>query len=345
MTLLRCTQIKKLAAAVALAACFALACGGDSKPANRSAPLPIHVGYTASGLTRFNTAVSLKLFEQHGLKVELTRFESGVASAAAFKKGEIDIAITGAPGFARARLSSDAQVFLFEADDADAVSLVVQPGSAIKSPKDLSGKKVGAAIGTNPYVGLVLALKEAGVKPSEVNIVDLAPDIWIPAFQKQEVEALFAWAPYNYRLVASGAKRIATLKSYIPSPIMWMGRAEFLSTPDGAKAAGRFVSAMDEAGRRFKANEDKMLDYIAQQNATPTAIMKSVIADITNLTYAEEVKPTHGWSLTEPDAGFQQVIDRYVTVLTQEGLMKARPGFANAYNPRPLTLYLNSQLG
>jgi ABC-type nitrate/sulfonate/bicarbonate transport system substrate-binding protein len=344
MTLLRSTPIKKLAA-VALAAIFALACGAASKPANPSDPLPIRIGYTPGGVTRLYTAMSMNLFEKHRLQAELIPFQSGVASAAAFKSGSIDIALAGVPGFASARLSSDAQVFLVEANDDGAVSLVVQPGSTINSPKDLTGKNVGTAIGTNPYVGLVLALNKAGVQPSAVNFVNLAPNTWVPAFQARQVDALFAWGPANYQLIAGGAKPIATLKDYIPSPIVWMGRPQFLSTQDGAKAAGRFIEAMDEAGKLFKTNENKMIDYMAQQKGIPATIIKSEVADISYLTYADEAKPTYQWSLVKPGAGLQPVIDQYVSVLVQAGVLATKPSFTNAYNAKPLTLYVNSQLG
>jgi ABC-type nitrate/sulfonate/bicarbonate transport system substrate-binding protein len=332
-------------AAVGLAACFALACGGPSKPANPSAPLPIRIAFVKpSVLTRFYTAMSLKLFETHGLQPELSQFESGLATAAALKSGQIDIAFAGVPGLATARSSSDAQVFLVEAIDRGAF-LVGQPDGTIKSPKDLSGKKVGTLKGSGGHVGLLLALDAYGVKRSAVTIVDLPPNIWVTAFQRHDVDALAAFGPASYELMASGAKPIANLTDYIPSPIMWIGRTQFLSSQDGAKAAGRFISAMDEAGKRFTPNASKIITYISQQNGgISESIIKKEVADLTNVRYADELKSDYQWSLVNPNAGFQLVIDHYVGILVQQGSLPTRPDFASAYNAQPLR-DVKSQLG
>jgi ABC-type nitrate/sulfonate/bicarbonate transport system substrate-binding protein len=344
MRVSRSTQIKKLAAAVALAAYFALACGGPSKPANPSAPLPIRIGYTPGSLTRLYTAMSLKLFDAHGLQAELTQFQSCAASAAAFKSGQIDIAFAGVPGLVTARLRSDAQVFLVEATDRGAF-LVAQSGGTIKSPKDLSGKTVGTAKGTGAHVGLLLALDAYGVRRSTVNIVDLGPNVWVSAFQSRQVDALAAFGLASYELMATGAKPIANLTDYIPAPIMRMGRTQFLSSQDGAKAAGRFISAMYEAGKRFKPNESKIITYMSHQNGgISESIIKREVADLTNVGYADELKSDYQWSLVNPDAGLQSLIDKYVRILVQVGWYTTAPDFTNAYNPQPLK-DVKSQLG
>jgi sulfonate transport system substrate-binding protein len=70
-------------------------------------------------------------------------------------------------------------------------ALVVPNGSKIKSVKDLKGKKVAANRGTDPYIFLLRTLDRNGLRPRDVEIVQLAHADGKTALEKGDVDA---WA-------------------------------------------------------------------------------------------------------------------------------------------------------
>jgi ABC-type nitrate/sulfonate/bicarbonate transport system substrate-binding protein len=304
--------------------------------AAKTDPLPIRIAFSPSGYTRLYTAMALDLFSKHGLKAEFISFQSGAAGAAAFKSGSIDIGSTAVPGFASGRLNgSDVQVFAIEADDSATVSLIARSQSGIASVRDLAGKKVGTAVGTVGYLGLVFALAREGMTPTSAQISNLQALTWVPIFKAGEMDAIFAYQPQTYQLMALGGKRIASLKEFTPDPIMWVGRSAFLNSPQGSEAAARFLAAMDEGGRLYKENALQVIKYMAERNGITIDVATSLVNDLIEIPYSEQVGPTGSWSLTNPNS-LKAVYDKDVDTLVRLGILPSAPSFEGAVNPKPL---------
>jgi len=118
---------------------------------------------TADHATVF-VAQDLNLFEKAGLKPKFFYFQSGAPLLAGLKSESLDVVTAGlALTFA---LGQDIPLkFLFwEANNAAAEGLVVDPNGPVKSYQDIGkAQKIGAASGTCAQVALYLMAKKVGV--------------------------------------------------------------------------------------------------------------------------------------------------------------------------------------
>jgi len=79
-------------------------------------------------------------------------------------------------------------------------ALVVPKGSPIRSVKDLKGKKVAAAKGTDPYLFLLRALHDQGLSKSDIELVSLQHADGRTALERGQVDA---WAGLDPLMAAS----------------------------------------------------------------------------------------------------------------------------------------------
>lgn len=300
--------------------------GGGSN--SSSAAIPVRIAWNTNGYVRLYAARVLNLFQKHGLNPQFIRFQSGAASSAAYRSGSVDIGFTGMPGFTSAQLNgSNLSVFATEANDASSLSLVAEPGSGIHSVKDLAGKTVGTAAGTVVGVGLQLALQRAGVNPKSVHIMNLSPNTWVPAFNSHRVDAVFAWAPLNYQMMASGGLQITRLSDYSPDPIFWVGRSAFLKSKTGREAATRFLAALDEAGRVWTQHRQQVFAYMSSLNGTSNAVTAKTVQAMEEIPYASQLGTSYQWSITNPARGINPYINRFLGVLMAQGVFQSRPSY------------------
>jgi sulfonate transport system substrate-binding protein len=99
---------------------------------------------------------------------------------------------------ARANGSPIKTVFLYSRPEWTA--LVVPKDSALKSVRDLKGKRVAATRGTDPWFFLLRSLQGAGLQPSDVQLVDLQHPDGRTALERGQVDA---WAGLDPHMAAS----------------------------------------------------------------------------------------------------------------------------------------------
>jgi taurine transport system substrate-binding protein len=74
-------------------------------------------------------------------------------------------------------------------------AMVVRTSANIKSLKDLKGKTVAAPFGSTTHYLLLQALKEDGVDPASMKILDLAPSDIAAAWLRGDLDAAWFWEP------------------------------------------------------------------------------------------------------------------------------------------------------
>ncbi|MFZ4854965.1 MAG: ABC transporter substrate-binding protein [Desulfuromonadaceae bacterium] len=103
---------------------------------------------------------------KYNLKVEERVFPKGIDIIPAIMAGEIDIAASAADAAIAGR-ASGAPVYVVAGFAKGGARIVAQAGSAIKSVKDLKGKKVGVARGGAQELLLLAELEKAGLSWSD----------------------------------------------------------------------------------------------------------------------------------------------------------------------------------
>ena len=142
---------------------------------------------------------------KYNLKVEERVFPKGIDIIPAIMAGEIDIAASAADAAIAGR-ASGAPVYVVAGFAKGGARIVAQAGSAVKSIKDLKGKKVGVARGGAQELLLLAELEKAGLswsdKPGkDVLIVYLAFADLNQALAAKHIDAMCQSEPQSSQAI------------------------------------------------------------------------------------------------------------------------------------------------
>lgn len=172
---------------------------------------PIKVGYSDwPGWVAWQVAIEKGWFKEAGVDVQFEWFDY-VASMDAFTAGKID-AVTVTNGDAMVMASGGAKnTMIMLTDYSNGNDMIVgKPG--IKSLKDLKGKKIGLETGFVEHLLLLNGLQKAGMKESDVTIVNTKTNETPQALASGDLAAIGAWQPNSGEAMkrVPGAKPIYT---------------------------------------------------------------------------------------------------------------------------------------
>ena len=172
---------------------------------------PLKVGYSDwPGWVAWQVAIEKGWFKEAGVDVKFDWFDYS-ASMDAFTAGKID-GVTVTNGDALVTGASGAKnVMILLTDYSNGNDMIVaKPG--IKSLKDLKGKKVGLEAGFVEHLLLLNGLEKAGLKESDVTLVNTKTNETPQALASGDLAAIGAWQPNSGEAMkrVPGAKPIYT---------------------------------------------------------------------------------------------------------------------------------------
>lgn len=85
-------------------------------------------------------------------------------------------------------------------------SLVVRTSKNIATPQDLVGKTMAAPFGSTTHYLTIAYLRENGVDPTKVKLLDMAPSDAAAAWVRGDIDAAYLWEPSLNKMVATGGK-------------------------------------------------------------------------------------------------------------------------------------------
>jgi NitT/TauT family transport system substrate-binding protein len=198
------------------------ACKKEAPPPPPAAPVaatpppppakaPLRVGFSDwPGWTAFEIGIQKGWFKEAGLDVKFDWFEYA-PSMEAFAAGKVDAVmmtmgdalVTGAPG--------PRSVAILVTDYSAGNDMIVAK-RGIKDIKGLKGKKIGLEIGLVEHLMLDKALEKAGMKESDVKLVNVPTNQTAQSLASGSVDAIGAWQPNaNQSLKAvAGSKAVFT---------------------------------------------------------------------------------------------------------------------------------------
>ena len=181
-----------------------------SAPAGWAAE-PLKVGYSDwPGWVAWQVAIDKGWFKQAGVDVKFEWFDYS-ASMEAFAAGKID-GVTVTNGDALVTGAGGAKsVMILLTDYSNGNDMIIgKPG--IKSLKDLKGKKVAVEVGLVEHLLLLNGLKKAGLKESDVTLVNAKTNEMPQVLASGDVAAVGAWQPIAGQAIkgAPGAKPLLT---------------------------------------------------------------------------------------------------------------------------------------
>lgn len=140
-----------------------------------------------------------------GYKINWRMFGGGGDVIRAMASGDVQLGEAGSsPIAAAASQGQDIQLFWILDDISEAEALISRNGRGIDSVKDLKGKKVATPFVSTAHYQLMLALKMAGLKGNEVNVMNMRPPEIAAAWERGDIDAAFIWDPILSAIKANG---------------------------------------------------------------------------------------------------------------------------------------------
>ena len=220
-------------------------------------------------------------FAKRGVDVEFVKFESSNAGLDALLAGSIDVGLsTGLGNAIPASETAGGQFKLFalsmDTRDNFVSFILVQKNSTIRSIEELRGKRILTRTGSSPSKLLKQILRGAGIKTSEVEIVQVGQSLMLPAFAAGQADAVLVNEPDAAIALEKDIARVLVENPRVkyvldPYPLSAVPLStKFLK--ERPETAGKIIEATDEAIDFIRANETEAKRIIARSSGLDESV-------------------------------------------------------------------------
>ncbi|MGC0941108.1 taurine ABC transporter substrate-binding protein [Pantoea agglomerans] len=234
--------------------------------------------------------------KESGASVDWRKFDSGAGVLRAMASGDVQIGNIGSSPLAVAAAQKlPIEAFLLASQLGNSEALVVKKN--ITTPKDLIGKRIAVPFISTTHYSLLAALKHWGIKPSQVQLVNLQPPAIIAAWQRGDIDGAYVWAPAVNELEKEG--KVLTDSAEVgswgsPTLDVWVVRKDFAQQhPEVVTAFAR--SALD-AQQAYLNSPDSWLKQsdnlskLSRLSGVPEAQVPGLVKGNTYLTAQQQVE-------------------------------------------------------
>lgn len=238
--------------------------------------------------------------KESGVKADWRKFDSGASVVRALASGDVQIGNIGSSPLAIAASQNvPVEVFLLASQLGQSEALVVRKD--IKSPQDLIGKRIAVPFTSTTHYSLLAALKHWGIKPAQVQIINLQPPAIIAAWKRGDIDAAYVWAPAVNELEKEGT--VLTDSAQVgkwgaPTLDVWVVRKDFAEQhPDVVTAFAR--SAID-AQQNYLNDPEKWLtqknnlDKLSRLSGASNDDVPELVKGNTYLTAKQQIEQLNG---------------------------------------------------
>ncbi|OBZ15010.1 sulfonate ABC transporter substrate-binding protein [Bacillus sp. FJAT-27264] len=267
----------------------------EGKDTNNYEGLTVKLGVQGSG-GLWGKAREEKWFEDEfgklGVKVEWAEFQSGPPMTEAIASNHLDFAGLGnMPIIAAQAADIPFKVISQLLEGKNNVAIITPTSSALKTIDDLKGKKIAVAKGSNAYNFLYWGLDEAGIKDTDVEIIQLQPDEAQPAFESGGVDAWATWDPYITLNTLTGKAKVLTDGEQLGvlSPSFQIVRKEFAEKYP--ELVTLYLKVFEKTRLWEEQNLDEALNRYATERKVPVEVIKGtqVRSKIINIPVSDEI--------------------------------------------------------
>lgn len=326
-------MLRRFLAAVSLVACIA--------PATQAQQMPLRLGYQTGEINVILTyANSTGLFAKYNLDVKLIPFPAGPAMLPALASKEVDMAWMGEfPSVTGYSNGMPIEILMMERLDLTNIRLSANPNAGIKAVADLKGKKVGASVGSSSHNHLLQALSQAGLKQSDITLVNLAPANMPAAYVAGQIDAALTWEPNIGLIEKAGAKPIATTKSLNTiTGGVWVGQKDLAAkNPETLHA---FLKAWRQAQKNYAANPKAVREHEAKRvGQTPEEFEALIVRQtVTNPSFEQLLSADF---MGEPGKELDSRLMKHLQgigafLLSEQRIKEAPKNWAGLLNTKPI---------
>ncbi len=245
----------------------------------------------ATRLTFLAAAMALLAFRADAVNVTVA-YQTSAEPAS----GDVQIGNIGSSPLAVAAAQKlPIEAFLLASQLGNSEALVVKKN--IITPNDLIGKRIAVPFISTTHYSLLAALKHWGIKPSQVQLVNLQPPAIIAAWQRGDIDGAYVWAPAVNELEKQG--KVLTDSAAVgswgsPTLDVWVVRKDFAEQhPEIVTAFAR--SALD-AQQAYLNSPDSWLKQpdnlskLSRLSGVPEAQVPDLVKGNTYLTAQQQVE-------------------------------------------------------
>jgi NitT/TauT family transport system substrate-binding protein len=257
-------------------------------------------------------AKDLGYFDEQGINVELTAFESGLQSLRGGVAGGLDIVGASSEPIITviSRGAKIRSIFSY----AHRLTVVMAAQENIRKPADLRGKNLGIQdVGAFREVMTRAVLHSAGLTPQDVNYIPVASAGYIAALISNKIDTAVLHIDQAYMARAKKASLHPLIPLWEIMPSYWYGtfstNEELLrKDPD---LLARAVAAIIKAHRFMYQNKERTLDLASKHTGYP----KEVLSPAYDALAAAKVWPVN-------DGMPAEMVDVTINKLVEIGLLK-----------------------
>jgi aliphatic sulfonates family ABC transporter substrate-binding protein len=306
--------------------------------ARAQTPLPIKIGYQATPDWLLFTARELKLFEKAGLAPTYVKFVAGAPMIAAAQSKSIDVADLGTvPFLVGLSQGVDWVMIGISTEGAYTEGVAARKESGINTPADLKGKRIGYFKGSTAQYGLMMALRQQGIRLDQVTLLDMPPAEQLAALANKEIDAAMVWEPWMQRMVhEANAKIIATEGDFgiYTNVTGYAARRDWLR--DNKETAVRFLRALLTAYDVLQKDPSIGVRTLAGEMGIKEAWVKEIYRDAPPPNMYWSTDRGYRYSLVE-GSGLQRRLGYLATFLLEEKVISKEVDVSEALDVSVIT--------
>jgi len=262
----------------------------------RADAVNVTVAYQTSAEPAKVAQADNRFASESGASVDWRKFDSGAGVLRALASGDVQIGNIGSSPLAVAAAQKlPIEAFLLASQLGNSEALVVK--KSIATPQDLIGKRIAVPFISTTHYSLLAALKHWGIKPSQVQLVNLQPPAIIAAWQRGDIDGAYVWAPAVNELEKNG--KVLTDSAQVgswgsPTLDVWVVRKDFAQQhPEIVTAFARSALAAQQA---YLDNPDSWLKQpdnlskLSRLSGVPETQVPGLVKGNTYLTAQQQVE-------------------------------------------------------
>ncbi len=299
----RCHLMRRISVLMVIGMTAVLFAGGalTAPRALAQGRLPITVGYQEKPDWLLFVARDLKLFEKAGLAPTFVKFVGGPPMIAAMQNRSIDLASVGSEAFLIGLSQGVGWVMIgINPEGAYSQGLVARKDSGIKTPSDLAGKRVGLFRETTAQYGLMMILRQHGIHPNQVTLLDMPPEEQLIALENRKIDAAMTWEPWMQRMMHEAGARIIVTEGNVGVYTNVDGysvRRQWLR--DNRETAVRFLRALLMANDVVQKDPGIAVRLWARELGIKEAWAEAIYQDVPPPLINEWTNPRYTYSLVK----------------------------------------------
>jgi len=229
----------------------------------------------------FFMAVDEGILEKNGIGVTLTKFPN-IADLPGTVGKQFDLAPTTAPDFLNAaaaglNLAAVAGETV-ESSKNQSFQVLVRADSDIKSPKDLSGKRIaGPGTGSVMHVALLYWVKLHGGDPASIVGVQVPFPNMADQLKAGRVDAVESLEPFVGPMLAAGYRSLGDPLLSVADPVLfpfWIADADWARK--NRPVLKRFVASLEGGLAAIRADDKRAREVLAKYSGLPEAVVAKI---------------------------------------------------------------------